>query len=92
MDSKNRAHERFESEPCTAFLTRALRDDALKETRQIASHKVHTLQVLILINYFMSHRQGNHEIFEENLSWKSEKLNVKFHKNCDYTGKILKNS
>ena len=27
---------------------------------------------------------------KENFSWKSEKMNVKFHKNCDYTGKILK--
>ena len=27
---------------------------------------------------------------EKNFSWKSEKMNVKFHKNCDYTGKILK--
>ena len=28
---------------------------------------------------------------KENFSWKSEKMNVKFHKNCDiYTFKILK--
>ena len=27
---------------------------------------------------------------KENFLWKSEKINGKFHKNCDYTGKILK--
>ena len=27
---------------------------------------------------------------KENFSWKSEKINVKSHKNCDYTCKILK--
>ena len=27
---------------------------------------------------------------KENFSWESEKLNVKFHKNCENTGKILK--
>ena len=27
---------------------------------------------------------------KENFSWKCEKMNVKFCKNCDYTGKILK--
>ena len=27
---------------------------------------------------------------KENFSWKSEKMNVKFHKNRDYAGKILK--
>ena len=27
---------------------------------------------------------------KENFSWNSEKMSVKFHKNCDYTGKILK--
>ena len=26
---------------------------------------------------------------KENFSWESEKLNVKFHKNCENTGKIL---
>ena len=36
----------------TTFLPRALRDNALKETRQIASHKIHTLQLLILIKLF----------------------------------------
>ena len=27
---------------------------------------------------------------KENFSWESEKMNVKFHKNCENTGKILK--
>ena len=27
---------------------------------------------------------------KENFSWKSKKMNVKFHKNCENTGKILK--
>ena len=27
---------------------------------------------------------------KKEFSWKSEKMNVKFHKNCDDTGKILK--
>ena len=36
----------------TTFLPRAVRDNALKETRQIASHKIHTLQLLILIKLF----------------------------------------
>ena len=27
---------------------------------------------------------------KQNFSWKSDKMNVKFHKNCDYIGKILK--
>ena len=27
---------------------------------------------------------------KENFSWESEKMNVKFHKNCKNTGKILK--
>ena len=27
---------------------------------------------------------------KENLSWESEKVNVKFHKNCENTGKSLK--
>ena len=29
---------------------------------------------------------------KENFSWESEKMNVTFHKNCENTGKILKNS
>ena len=28
--------------------------------------------------------------YKENFSWKTEKMNVKFNKICDYTGKILK--
>ena len=27
---------------------------------------------------------------KKNFSWESEKMNVKFHKNCENTGKILK--
>ena len=27
---------------------------------------------------------------KENFSWESEKMNIKFHKNCENTGKILK--
>ena len=29
---------------------------------------------------------------KENFSWESEKMNVTFHKNCENTGKVLKNS
>ena len=40
----------------TTFLPRALRDNALEETRQIVSHTIHTLQLLIcdkiIFNYF----------------------------------------
>ena len=60
--------QNFTLEKCklyTTFLPRALWDNALKETRQIASHKVHTLQLLILIKLFLitSQWQRNHEIF-----------------------------
>ena len=27
---------------------------------------------------------------KENFSWESEKMNAKFHKNCENSGKILK--
>ena len=40
----------------TTFLPRALWDNALKETRQIASHKIHTLQLLILIKFIILFR------------------------------------
>ena len=31
-----------------------------------------------------------HNNTKENFSWEAEKMNVKFHKNCENTGKILK--